>query len=149
MTHVDSIAQIQRQLKDLLSAAQVLTGGLHDPEKKYHLEKVTLWLAFATKATGFAVGARAHLIEDVPCSGGWAGDAHNLLAKKEGVVEDIDITEEGVIRILFTPDHQTWIPPETYGSQGIVKGVPQPLKSPHCFWLSARHLKPGPLPSNA
>jgi hypothetical protein len=144
-SHVDAQVHLQIELQDLLNAAQKLSDGLSDPEKKYHLQKIPLWLAYARKAAGFFPGSRAHIIDEIECVGGWAGNELNLAIGKAGTVEDVDVEADLTLRVLFTPDSQVWVPTESFPSQGIEKGVPKPVerRNYHCFWLKASHLRPG------
>ena len=141
--HMAEMQRMRKQLSAVLEAAQALVGGLSDPDRKYYLERIDRWLDYGMKATGLPIGSRAHLIDDVLCEGGWKGEELNLARGKAGTVEDLDILEDGTLRVLFTPDNQVWVPSETYTAQGITKGVPKPKDRPACFWIKASHLRPG------
>lgn len=144
LSHVEYQDLLHKQLFQLLEAAQVLSGGLSDTEKTYHLKKIPLWLAYARKAVGFFPGSRAYIVDEIKCDGGWKGEELNLAVGKAGTVEDVDVDDSLTLRILFTPDSQVWVPSETYVAQGITKGVPVPVEKNrfHSFWLRESHLKP-------
>lgn len=88
--------------------------------------------ALLTEFCPFKVGARAVIVADVPCSGGWAGCEKHLCTGNIGEVVDVDYYD-GAFRISFVPDRQWW-----RNSDGKYHEVSNPYR----YCLNAKYLQP-------
>lgn len=141
MNTIDNVKKAVQDLRSLLETATKLTGGNPSDGPLWYSKKALEWIDAAVELSGFVVGQKARLTRDVPCTGGWVGDEHNLLAGKAGVVIDLDFTPSKGTLVLFVPDDQTWIPIVTWAPDNTFKGVPKPVIHPHSFWINASYFE--------
>ena len=126
--------------KQLESAVRTLNGCSLEWHLNRLLECKELLL---TKYAPFKVGDRVMLTATPDInqkdSWGWMGAKHFLIRGAVGTVREVDVCAAG-FRANVEFDDESWLPDFDSPSQGIKKGVPQPVSEKHVFGFNERHL---------
>lgn len=115
-----------------------LNGG---PLDYYVTRLMDCYELLLDKYAPFKVGDRVVLTETpyIESESGWYSSKHFLVKGAEGIVREVAANRNGFnAGVEFL--NQSWIPTSDSLSQGIIKGVPVPLKEPYIYHFNEKYL---------
>lgn len=120
--------RVKRGIEQITEGLRTLSTGPFD----YYLKSLVAGdKLIRERFSPFKVGETVELAVAPKCNNGWSGCAHFLIEGAPGVVQEIEVTAEAVLRYMIVFERETF----------IYEGVERPVMHKHAFCFCENELR--------